>query len=117
MTTTEMAAATEVWIAIPCSHSAASSWAMRTAPSTAALRSVARSRATRRLQGTPQTRSQARATLPGGGAALLLLAEGPPLWADSTLLLGSDHRRSRRRGLALDFQATAVKSPKVAAPG
>ena len=36
----------------------ASSWAMPTAPSTAAFRCVARCRATRRLQGTLQTRSQ-----------------------------------------------------------
>ena len=56
--------------------------------------SVARCRATRRLQGTPQARSQARATSLWSGATLLLeLAWSAgilPRWADSTSLLGPD---------------------------
>ena len=64
---------------------------MPAAPSTAALYCVARCRATRRLQGTPQARSQARATSLSGATLLLELAWSAgilPRWADSTSLLG-----------------------------
>ena len=92
-----MAATVEAWMAIPCPHSAASSWAMPEAPSIAALCCMARCRATRRLQGTPQARSQARATSLWSGATLLLeLAWSAgilPRWADSTSLLGPDFLR------------------------
>ena len=67
-----MAATVVAWMAMPCVHSAASCWAMPAARSTAAFRCVARCRATRRLQGTPQARSQARATSLWSGATLLL---------------------------------------------
>ena len=92
-----MAATVEAWKAMPLPHSAASSWAMQTAPSTAAFCCVARCQATRRLQGTPQARSQARATSFWSGATLLLeLAWSAgilPRWADSTSLLGPDNPR------------------------
>ena len=76
----------------------ASYWAMPTSPSMAALCCVARCRATRRLQGTPQGSSQERATSLWSGATLLLelaLSAGIlPRWADSTSLLGADFLRS-----------------------
>ena len=93
-----MAATVEAWMAMPCAHSAASCWAMPTAPFMAAFCCVARCRATRRLQGTPQARSQASATSLWSGATLLLeLAWSAgilPRWADSTSLLGPDFLRS-----------------------
>ena len=93
-----MVATAVAWMAMPCAHSAASCWAMPTAPSTAALCCLARCRATRRLQGTPQARSQARATSLWSGATLPLeLAWSAgilPRWADSTSLLGPDFLRS-----------------------
>ena len=105
-----MAATVVAWMAMQCAHSAASCWAMPAAPSTAAFRCVARCRATRRLQGTPQARSQARATSLWSGATLLLeLAWSAgilPRWADSTSLLGPDFLRSSGRGLALVCLAT-----------
>ena len=92
-----MAATVEAWKAMPLPQSVASSWAMPTAPSTAASCCVARCRATRRLQGTPQARSQARATSLWSGATLLLepawSAGILPRWADSTSLLGPDFLR------------------------
>ena len=82
---------------MPLPQSVASSWAMPTAPSTAAFCCVARCRATQRLQGTPQARSQARATSLWFGATLLLelaLSAGIlPRWADSTSLLAPDFLR------------------------
>ena len=106
---------------MPLPHSVASSWAMPTAPSTAAFRCVARCRATRRLQGTPQVRSQARAKSLWWGATLPLeLAWSAgilPRWADSTSLLGPDFLRSSGRGLALVCLATSMKSPRVTWPG
>ena len=58
---------------------------------------MARCRAAQRLQGTPQARSQARATsLRSGGTLLLELAWSAgilPWWADSTSLLGPDFLR------------------------
>ena len=82
---------------MPLPQSVASSWAMPTASSTAAFWCVARCRATRRLQGTPQARSQARATSLWSGAKLLLeLAWSAgilPRLADSTSLLGPDFLR------------------------
>ena len=105
-----MAATVVAWMAMPCAHSAASCWAMPAVLSTAAFRCVARCQATRRLQGTPQARSQARAPSLCLGATLLLeLAWSPgilPRWADSTSLLGPDSLRSSRRGLALVCLAT-----------
>ena len=75
----------------------ASSWAILTVPSTAAFCCVARCRATGRLQGTPQARSQARATSLWSGATLLLeLAWSAgilPRLADFTSLLGPDFLR------------------------
>ena len=72
----------------------APSWAIPTAPSTAAFCCVARCRATQRLQGTPQARSQAHATSLWSGATLLLeLAWSAgilPRLVDSALLLGPD---------------------------
>ena len=116
-----MAATVEAWMAMPCPHSAASYWAMPTAPSKAALCCLARCRATRRLQSTPQARSQARATSLWSGATLLLgltwSAGILPRWADSTSLLGPDFLRSSGRGLALACLATWMKSPRVGWPG
>ena len=66
------AATVEAWKAMPPPQSAASCWAMPAALSTAAFCCVACCRATRRLQGTPQARSQARATSLWSGATLLL---------------------------------------------
>ena len=80
------------------------------APSMAALCCLACCRATRRLQGTQQARSQARATsIWSGGTLLLELAWSAgilPRWADSTSLLGPDFLRSSGRGLALVCLAT-----------
>ena len=101
-----MAATVWAWMAMPCAHCAASSWAMPVAPSTAALYCRARCRATRRLQGTPQARSQARATSLSGATLLLELAWSAgvlPRWADSMSLLGPAEAcralRSSGRGL------------------
>ena len=86
-----------------------------------ALCCLARCRATRRLRGTPQARSQARATFLSSGATLLLeLAWSAgilPRWADSTSLLGPDFLKSSGRGLALVCLATWMKSPRVVWPG
>ena len=116
-----MTATVEAWKAMPLPQSVDSSWAMPTAPSTAAFCCLARCRATRMLQGTPQARSQARATSLWLGATLLLeLAWSAgilPRWADSTSLLGPDFLRSSGRGLALAFLATSRKSPRVVWPG
>ena len=90
---------------------------MRTAQSKGAFCCGARSQATWRLQGTTQMQPQARATSPHWGATLLLLAEGPPLWDNSTLLLAPERFRGSGRGLALDLQATPMKSPRLAALG
>ena len=91
------------------------------APPMAALCCVARCWATRRLQGTPQARSQARATSLWSGATLLLELVWStgilPRWADSTSLLGRDFLRSSGRGLALACLATSRKSPRVVLPG
>ena len=77
--------------------------------------------ATRRLRGTPQVRSKARATSFWLGATLLLeLAWSAgilPRWADSTSLLGPDFLRSSGRGLAFACLATSRKSPRVVWPG
>ena len=104
-----MAATVWAWMAMPCAHSAASSWAMPTAPSTAALCCLARCRATRRLQGTPQARSQARATSLSGATLLLELAWSAgilPRWADSTSLLGL-HPVRRKKASKRNRQSTA----------
>ena len=89
-----MAATVEAWKAMPLPQSMASSWAIPTAPSTAAFCCVALCRATRKLQDTPQARSQARATSLWSGATLLLelawSASILPRWADSTSLLVPD---------------------------
>ena len=72
------------WIALPCSHSTASCWVMRTAQSRAPFCPAARSGASWSLQGTPQTRSQVRANSPRAGEALLLW-EGTSFWAGSRI--------------------------------
>ena len=78
-------------------------------------------RATRRLQGTPQARSQARVTSLWSGATLLLelaWSDGIlPRWADQTSLLGPDFLRCSRQGLGLGLLDNLKKVTKGGAAG